>query len=681
MPHRQQSSRGNQWIAGILLWGLLGCQQWGLRPPGLALPRLPGLALPSTRSQSPEHDDGLEDEFETSVEVPFVGDYTTIGGLNLIALQGVGLVTGLSGTGSDPPPSSFRTRLVHDMRRRGVRDPNTILRSPSTALVVVQAYLPPLIRKGERFDVEVRVPGVDETSSLNGGWLMETYLSEHAIVPGQGPMKGHLYATAKGPILISTGEGSDESRAALLRRGRVLGGGLSLKDRNLGLYLRNDFRSVRNSKRIADRIGRRFSDYDRSGLKRPLAEAKTDQRIELIVPLHYRDNYPRYLQVIRNIAFRESNVEQRVRMQKLKQELHAPETSEVAALRLEAIGTAAIPVLRSGLNNPLLEVRFHAAMALAYLGQSDGLRTLAEAARDEPAFRVFALAALAASEDAEASLQLRELLHERSAETRYGAWRALTTSDRRDPIVRDERISDEFQFHVLETTGPPMIHLTNRKKAEIVLFGRDQQFQTPLALRAGEDILVTAPAGGRTVIVSRYEVGQPDRRKVVSTRIAEVIRAVAELEATYPDVAQMLAQADKQQNVPGTIEVDAVPQSGRLYYRPEANLAGKTQVETQVGHAGLSPNLFDMRGGEDRQRREKSDGRFGEINLDAGLATAVDFREPSEEDEATKEGAGAPDEEDVTPIGGMFRKWFDPAELWKWPFGRKEGRDEAGDEQ
>ena len=120
---------------------------------------------------------------------------------------------------------------------------------------------------------------------------------------------------------------------------------MSLKERNLALFLRNDYRSVRNSKRVADRIGKRFSDYDKSGIKRPLAEAKTDQRIELIVPLRYRDNYPRYLQVIRNIAFRETEVAQRVRTQKLKQELLQPATSEKAAMRLEAIGSRAIPVL------------------------------------------------------------------------------------------------------------------------------------------------------------------------------------------------------------------------------------------------------------------------------------------------------------------------------------------------
>jgi hypothetical protein len=658
----------SRWLVAVLAFGIAGCQQFNARPSAWNWPSMPNLKSLSLRSQSPDiDDDEYDDEFETTVNVPMVGDYTTVTGLNLISLQGVGLVTGLPGTGSDPPPSSFRTRLIQDMRRRGIRSPNAVLRSSSTALVVIQAYLPPLIRKGEKFDIEVRVPGADDTTSLNGGWLMETHLSEQAIVPGQGAMKGHVYAKAKGPLLITASERSKGSRAALLRRGKVLGGGLSLKDRNLALFLRNDFRSVRNSRRIADRIGKRYSDYDRAGIKRPLAEAKTDQRIELLVPLRYRDNYPRYLQVVRNIAFRESEVAQRVRTQKLKRDLNNPSTAELAGMQLEAIGARAIPTLRDGLNNPSLEVRFHSAMALTYLNERDGIRTLINVVRDEPAFRVFALAALAASEEPEVSLQLRELLHEPSSETRYGAWRALTIADRRDPLVRGETISDEFKFHVLNTNGPPMVHLTNRRKAEIVLFGSNQKFQTPLVLRAGNDILITATEGAEKVTVSRYEAGKPDRRELVSTRVADVIRAVAELDATYPDIAQMLAQADRQHNIPGELELDSVPQSGRVYYRP-ADSTGERR-RTRIGNPNQTPNIFSTRGGKEK-KSFRSD-RFGSLDFDSGVASAVDLREEDGEEEEIDFSDGSFDTENPQKL----RKWYDVRRYWKSPFAANEQDD------
>ena len=123
------------------------------------------------RSQSPDKDDSKpkveefgEDEFETKIETPLIGEYTNVTGLNSIVLQSVGLVVGLDGTGGDPPPSSSRTLLREDMVRRGVESPNEILRSRDTALVVVRAYLPPMVRDGTRnrkadtFDVEVRLP-------------------------------------------------------------------------------------------------------------------------------------------------------------------------------------------------------------------------------------------------------------------------------------------------------------------------------------------------------------------------------------------------------------------------------------------------------------------------------------------------------------------------------------------
>jgi len=614
----------------LVLLGI-GCQSFPSPSiPSLTAMKLPDWNLPSFdfrrmqfRSQSPKDDDDVS--FETKVNTRFIGKYTTVSGLNMITLEGVGLVVGLNGTGGDPPPSSYRTTLLDSMRKRNVRNSNQILRSPNTALVVVRAYLPPLVRKGERFDVEVRLPGGSGAESLNGGWLMETYLSERAIVPGEGVLKGHVFAKAKGPILISATDTSDDSLAGVLRRGKVLGGGISMKERNLFLDLRSDFRGYRNVKRISKRIGDRFFSYNKHGLREPLAEAKTDQRIVLKVHPRYRDNYPRYLQVIRSIDFRETPVKRRVRMQKLKVQLQNPRKAEQAALRLEAIGPEAVPVLKTGLKSNDPEVRFHSAMALAYLNETDGLTVLADSARNEPAFRIFALAAMATVDDAETHALLRELTHEPSAETRYGAFRALTTLDADDPFVRGEKLNDEFRLHVLHTSGPPMVHLTLRKKAEVVIFGAEQRFQTPLALRAGRHILVTASPRSDRAVVSKFAPGEKDQRKVVSTRIADIIRTVAEFGATYPEVAQMLSQADSQQNLPGRIEIDALPEAGRIYYRKDNSADGqkpKSGRKTRIGRSAYTPNLFAGAGIRKRDKKRTTDDDRDERNRKTEKGTA-----------------------------------------------------------
>ena len=620
------------------------------------------------RLQSPEQEPE-SDEFETEVKTPLIGDYVTFGGLNLVTLEGVGLVTGLDGTGGDPPPSAYRTRLYQEMKRRDVVNPNEILRSPNTALVIVRAYLPPLIRKGEHFDVEVRVPEGSDTTSLNGGWLLETPLAEQAIVPGQGVLQGHIFAKGEGPILISTGEGADkESLAGVLRRGRILGGGISRRERDLTIYLRNDFRSVRNSRRIAERIGKRFHAYNGHGIKEPLAEAKTDQTIVLKVPRRYKDNYPRYLQVIRSIPFRETTVARRLRLNRLESELSMPEKAEKAALQLEAIGAEAIPTLKAALDNSNLEVRFHAAMALAYLEQTEGLKVLAEAARDERAFRVYALAGLASVDDSESIMLLRDLLNSQqnengedsgSAELRYGAFRALRTLDRNDPVVHGEQMNEQFNLHVLNVTGDPMTHLTHRRNAEIVLFGANQEFLTPMAVRAGNHVLVTASPGSQTVTVSRYEIGHEDQRRTVSRRIADVIRTAAEFGASYPDVAQMLIQADRQHNIDSRLAIDALPRAGRVYYRESAT--GKS-TPTRTGRSHNAPNLFFTGGGEKSNTpSDDSDSPAAHPEEDSGTATLADARTASAE----------PTEEE--------HRWYDILKSTHWPGIGRASTSEAGE--
>ena len=652
-------------VSLLLAGSIVGCQDFKLLPSKLLRSQSPDKPdEDAEKSGETDKDDEKDKEFETKVETPMVGDYAGFANLNLVTLEGVGLVVGLDGTGGDPPPSSAREILADDMRRRGIDDPETILRSPNTALVIVRAYLPPMIRKGEAFDVDVRVPEGDTTTNLNGGWLLETELSESALVVGQ-VMKGHILAKAKGPIMVTSGEGKSDN-TGLKRRGKILGGGVSKKDRDLRIQLRSDFRSVRQSKRIAEKIGQRFFAYNESGLREPLAKALTDQTIELKVLPRYKDNYPRYREVIRNIAFRETPVARHVRMEKLKTQLLDPDKTETAALQLEAIGNDAIPILRTGLKHPDLEVRFNAAVALAYLGQAEAVQVLGEVAVQERAFRVYSLAALSTIDDGEAHLLLRKLTNAQtdndgkttdSAELRYGAFRALWTLDKRDPYLNGEMMKDPkvdrelFALHTLPTVGEPIIHLTQHRRSEIVLFGDDQRFKTPMAVRAGNHILVTAQPGTDRIVISRYQAGQPDKRKEVSTRVAEVIRTAVEFGASYPDVAQLLLQAAKQQNLAGHIEIDALPQGGREYVRKDAAKSNGKKV--RVGNANLVPNFVP---------NLKDDGDSKPATDDAVEKQTAAPDELTQSETASNGTASVADARKSASDDETDRRWF---EFWK----------------
>jgi hypothetical protein len=143
-----------------------------------------------------EEDEEDNNDFETRVETPLLGDYISVTGNNLVALRGVGLVTGLDGTGGDPPPSHLRSELLREMARRKIPNASKILADPSTAMVIITAYLPAMVREGQKFDVRVALPPNSEATSLKGGWLLETRLAEEQAVAGQATLKGHQYGIA-----------------------------------------------------------------------------------------------------------------------------------------------------------------------------------------------------------------------------------------------------------------------------------------------------------------------------------------------------------------------------------------------------------------------------------------------------------------------------------------------------
>jgi len=507
--------------------------------------------------------------------------------MDYVQVEGVSLVTGLDGTGEDPPPSPQRAALVAEMQRRQVQSPSRILASPDTALVLVRGYLRPGMQKGDRFDVEVRAPSRSNTESLRGGWLLSARLTELAVL-GRQIHSGHLLASAEGAVLVDPIAKLDTDRP-LLTRGRVLEGGITVRSRSLGLSIDTEHKSIRDSQQIGAAINRRFHMLS-GGEQRGVATPKTDAFVALRVHPRYKDNIGRYMRVVRNIAIHETPSEHQERLELLEQQLSDPLTANTAALRLEAIGNEdAVAVLKEKIAAEDSEVRFYAAEALAYLDQTDAVEPLARAAREEPAFRLNALAAISAMDDAIAHDALRDLLQVNSAETRYGAFRALTAMRSTDPLIRGESLGGQFSYHLLDTRGPPMIHVTRSHRAEIVLFGRDQTVRLPFVADAGKRILVNGLKGDR-ITVSRFEPGKEDKQRIVSNKVDDLIHAIVELGGTYPDVVQTLAEAKAAGALEGQLHVDALPESGR---RPHRTAEAESAAPTFFSRiANPLPSLF-----------------------------------------------------------------------------------------
>ncbi len=596
-------------LAGSLLL-VSGCTGSLLKmPAAMSLSKFPKLPLIGKDDDETAFEDD-EDYFATRVETPLLSDYISVKGNTLVPLRGVGLVTGLDGTGDDPPPSYQRNQLREEMTRRGIPNPNEVLRSRNTALVLVIAYLPAMVRSGQTFDVRVMLPPNSEATSLEGGHLLETRLTEEQIA-GNRLRKGHEYAVASGAIVTALGaSGADDSKSALLRRGNIPGGAVSKTARDLEVVLRNDVRSTRNATRISGAISERFHHYDRYGQRATLAEPKTDALIALKMHPNYRNNFPRYQQVIRSIAFRETDVARRMRLELLADEVLEPETAATAALQLEAIGRETIPFLKPALESDSPEVRFYAAMSLAYQEDSSGVDILKQAAMDEPAFRVYALAALSVITDARAVVALRELLDSDTLETRYGALRALKENDPNDPALGTTTYPGQFIVHAIQSDGPAMVHVTRYRSPEVTIFGTEQALRLPLYLNAGNRISIMGKAGDQQLTISKYEIGQDPVRQAASTRLTDVIRVLGDLGATYPDIVRMLVEADLQHNLAGEFGVDQLPQAGRAMVRygkkGEGSGAASSGSGRRVGSPALIPDLFDRVEDDDARTREQT---------------------------------------------------------------------------
>jgi flagellar basal body P-ring protein FlgI len=193
----------------LLLCGVMvtsGCSSW--RPWAV-------------RSQSPEGSG------QDASNPRLVGDLASPFNVHPITIEYVGLVTKLKGTGSDPRPSPERSVLIGEMQTRGIRNPNAMLASGDTALVKVRAALRPGIQKDDRFDVEVRVLSQDESTSLRGGYLLQTELKEMAVLSDSRFHSGHTFGVAEGPVLVADPSADPKKDRVLTTRGLVLGGGIA----------------------------------------------------------------------------------------------------------------------------------------------------------------------------------------------------------------------------------------------------------------------------------------------------------------------------------------------------------------------------------------------------------------------------------------------------------------------
>ena len=572
-----------------------------------------------------------------------VGDLSFVVSRGEWKVEGVGLVRGLDNTGADAPPSSERKQLVDEMSKAGVEHAEKLLANPKFSMVLVRLTIQIGISSTDRLDVQVEVPQACGTTSLAGGYLMMTRLREVARGAGSGPLSGPEMALAQGPVMIGTPAKPNDPKI-----GRVLGGGKVKKEYPYTLVIKENRESFRTSKMLETVVNERFYQLE-DGHQKGVANAKTSSYLELKVPTIYHQNQPRFFRVVQFLQMVDSPELRVRRMAAWGKDLLDPASSGIAAMRLEGLGALAVPSLKEGLKSSHPQVRYFSAESLAYLNDTAGVDALGEAVVKRPDFRAYALASLAAIDQPASHLKLRRLMDEPSIEVRYGAFNALRTLDPGDPFLGLVRVMDTpkyaddddeppdsmalalatgarrrrsaqdepFALYVVDSEGPPLVHVSRTRRCEIVVFGRQQKLLTPIVLGAGAISLNAADNDEKLEItkIVPSPFNDSDIKMTSTLDLPEVLKRVANLGAGYPEIVSVLEMAQRQKNLAGKLVIDAVPITSASYLEAllGKDITGKRDdaVKRTSGSSSSSSRrrFFGLFGGEptpSKTRSEKS---------------------------------------------------------------------------
>ena len=159
-------------------------------------------------------------------EAARIKDLCEIQGARGNPLSGVGIVTGLAGTG-DKSEDAIRAQ-EQVMRRFGIEiESRDDLSSNNVAIVTVTTMIPAFAKEGTRLDLQVQ--SVYDAQSLEGGTLLETMLMG---------IDGEIYAVGQGSISIG-GFNADSAGGTGVRNNHVTAGTIPM-----GAYVEREIPST-----------------------------------------------------------------------------------------------------------------------------------------------------------------------------------------------------------------------------------------------------------------------------------------------------------------------------------------------------------------------------------------------------------------------------------------------------
>lgn len=524
-----------------------------------------------------------------------VGMKTIIGNAEPIPVSAVGLVYNLKGTGSSPTPDGWRSMLENTLKKRKL-SPKELLDDPNltTSLVLVSGTVPPGCRNQDRFDLTVSLPAGSKTTSLRGGYLeicdLSNYevsgnarqqLTDSGIPVGKVPqvsagsvLLGNCLAKGEGPLvsgqLVAMKDKSESTEAdapptpnGTDKVAKVWNGGVCQMERPYYFLMNEAASQPRLAMVIAARLNNVFHGSTDRGNK--IAEAKVQGKplVAVFVPPTYKHNHGRFLMVARQVPLVTPAANDPYR-KKLQQELLQPETTLLASVKLEALGTESEDALRVGLESDSHWVQFAAAQSLAYLGKADpnASAVLARLAERHPALRAHCLKALAAQDDAHCIDQLGELMKSKDPGVRYGAFTAMRLMDENHESVRGRKMANSFWLHTVADGSESLVHLITERRNEIVLFGTVWPVRGPFSFPLGTDFTVSLDEGQESVRISRIVMKNNEPTTVdgkYRADLAYILKGLAEMGGNYGDAIEFIKRVNGADCLGARLAVDATP--------------------------------------------------------------------------------------------------------------------------
>ncbi|MBU2098007.1 MAG: flagellar basal body P-ring protein FlgI, partial [Gammaproteobacteria bacterium] len=207
-----------------------------------------------------------------------IKDIANIQGVQANQLVGVGLVTGLDGTGDQTTQAPFTAESFRAyLDQFGIPMPaNQNFQLRNVAVVSVQAELPAFTKPGQSIDVTVS--SLANAASLRGGTLERTFLMG---------VDGEVYAIAQGNLIVGGlgVEGADGSRISINvpSVGRIPGGATTVQE-VLTSFNTGDYVTF-NLKRADFTTARRVSSAINSFLGEGTAQALDAVSVRVRAPL------------------------------------------------------------------------------------------------------------------------------------------------------------------------------------------------------------------------------------------------------------------------------------------------------------------------------------------------------------------------------------------------------------